>query len=183
MWWVGLFPPPSAPTQPPSWAWETSRRNWTAYPAERRTQTCPTPTRRPPPTARTHEGNAVPPPPPCSSSLPSFLFLPLALPPNSTSVILHVSCPSTLCSQPPRCCIDARRERGMWGGAGVDARFCLPVIPELPVHTPTSLFPLLHFFSTWPLHLRGTIFFFTVAYETVCYVRVDGGTMKGRRNE
>lgn len=157
MWRVGLFFPP---VQPPSWAWETSRRSWTAYPAGRRTQTCPTPTRRPPPTARTQEGNAPPPPrPPCSSSLPSFLLLI----PHSTSVILHVSCPSPLRSQPPRRRKDAGRERGMQsgggGGAGVDARFCLPVIPELPVRTPTPLFPFLRSFSTWPLRLRGTIFF------------------------
>lgn len=69
------------PTQPPNWAWETYRQNWTAYPAERQTLTCPIPTRRPP-TARIHEGTAVcpalrhphpPSHPPCSLPLHSPL--------------------------------------------------------------------------------------------------------------
>lgn len=162
MRWVGLFPPPPLrpPAQPPSWAWETSRRNWTAYPAGRRTQTCPTPTRRPPPTARTHEGNAVPPPPP-------FFFSPLLpLPPPPQLHLSHPPCllplhPLLSASTLLQRCKERKRDVGGGGGeAGVDARFCLPVIPELPVRTPTPLFHLLHFFSTWPLRLRGTIFFF-----------------------
>lgn len=130
LWLLWLFP-----TQPPNWAWETSRQNWTAYPAERRTQTCPTPTRRLPPKARIHEGIAVRPP----------FFFSHPPPPHTplTSVILHVPCPSTLhpplsTSTPPQ--RSRERKRDMGGGAGVVTQFCLPIIPELTASTLTPHF-------------------------------------------
>lgn len=111
---VGRAVSPSAPAQPPSWAWETSRRNWTAYPAGRRTQTCPTPTRRPPPTARTHEGNAVP--PPRSSSLPSFFFLPPSTPPTPPqSSSMSLAPPPSALSLHAVAKMQGEKE-GCWGG-------------------------------------------------------------------
>lgn len=73
--------------QVPNWAWAMYRRSWTAYPAGRRTPTCPMPTTRLPPTARTHEDQHTS---PCSPSL-----FPPPPPPQPSSISL-VPPPSTL---------------------------------------------------------------------------------------
>lgn len=152
----------SSPTQPPNWAWETSRQNWTAYPAERRTQTCPTPTRRPPSTARIHEGDAV-------------------RTPNSTPPHPHLSHPP--CHLPLNPPLSASRKEGCGGGgdggAGVDTVWS-------PRHPRTQSVPR-PLFSTLPppsppflLHLaitpEGTMFFFP---PTVTYVRGDEARRRG----
>lgn len=92
-----------------SWAWAMYRRSWTAYPAGRLTRTCPTPMRRLPPTARTHEDQHTS---PCSPHPP-----PLCTSSSSTSVIIHH--PSSLHSHPPRHHKDAGRKRDVgWKGRG-----------------------------------------------------------------
>lgn len=152
------------PTQPPNWAWGTSRQNWTASPAERRTQSCPTPTRHP--MARTHEGNSG------RSLLFFFSSSPLLPPPLQSSSMSLALPPSALCL---RAITKMQGENeGCRGGGGGhrSTRFCLHVIPELTVSSPTPLFlllPLLRSFSTWLLRPRG-LFFSTVTHETVCYV-------------
>lgn len=153
------------PIQPLNWAWGTYRQNWTAYPAERRTLTCLTPTRRPPPTARTHEGTAVCPPPP---SYPA-------------SLILHVPCLSALSLHHQ----DAGRKRDAGGGGeqGSAHGFASPPSPNShpvprPLFSTPPPLPRLHFFSTWLLRRRGELLFFTVTYKTVCYVRV-GEALQG----
>lgn len=148
------------PMQVPSWAWAMYRQSWTAYPAGRPTRTCPMPTRRLPPTARTHEDQHSS---PCSPS---------PHPPSATSVISHLPCPSSLHSHPPLHHSDAGRKRDVGGKGGVGTKFCLPLVFHSLLKEKNS--PSLHLpLFPHPLRLPPLLFLAVSPRASICHCYIQ----------
>lgn len=122
---------PSIPTQVPNWAWATSRPSWTASPAGSPIWTCPMPTRRLPPTVRTHEGRTS------SSFSPSPLPPPPARhpPPAASLPTPSTSTPS------PGCCEEEEEGEGFGGRWGVLFAFLLSFYSPSGEGEPPPSFP------------------------------------------